>query len=467
MTSLGCRGGSLPLYGLWVAPLLCGATQAWPDVPVTHWARQAVISLTNQQMIAGFPDGRFHGGRQLSRYETAALLLRAQSAVQGWQTLQVGRMEPATAWQDIPQSHWARPIVETTVDGFGWLSAWPGVKSGWFNGDKPATRHELALAIASLLPDEPLAGDTGAADSPAWASRAVASVRQTGVMVGDPDGRFHGERRLTRYEAAVAVAKAVALAREAMAVANSPNDPVPLEAVEPVADQQPDPTPMASLLPPVRSQAVNLPRLTLGFGPEFLSELGEASLGEARGWAIASSQLQADWADGPLALTAGWRYAMYGLSRPMGEVLARQDHQLVAGAGYRWLWGHGERAGEMRLLGLGSFLGRQNGADSSDDLLAMDLQAFGLGAGTQWRWPIAHRLVATARTEFYPLLGAQFGPSGAVTGQLGAVTAGVGLDWYLHRMSVGLGYRLRYVYDGERRYSQWANGLNLQAGLAF
>jgi hypothetical protein len=34
-------------------------------------------------------------------------------------------------------------------------------------------------------------------------------------------------------------------------------------------------------------------------------------------------------------------------------------------------------------------------------------------------------------------------------------------------LSLGIGYRLRHLYDGQQRFSQWANGLQIKAALAF
>src|SRR5690606_18356135 len=140
-------------------------------------------------------------------YETAALLLEAQSRHQGWQSLRADRQSSTVVWHDVPPGHWARAVVET-MGTFGWVDAWPGLSSGWFSGAKPASRYDLAVAVASLLPEDP-AGPLPAAGTPAWAAPAVARMQRLGIMVGDPDGRFHGERTLTRYEAAVALAKAI------------------------------------------------------------------------------------------------------------------------------------------------------------------------------------------------------------------------------------------------------------------
>ena len=458
-----------------------GALSAWPDVPTGHWARTGLESMTARGVLAGYPDGRFGGSERVTRYELAAMLARAWPLRTGPQPAsEYGR---AGAWQDVPGGHWARASLVWLVDGIGLLGEWPGVLEGHFRGIKPIDRFELAVAVAAMLPIAAGTGDDGDGQGPAWARAAVRRVLASGVLVGFPDGQFHGERLVSRYEAALAFHKALQVpAPEPVAAADlaipagsaipvGPSDDRPSGVAGPSVTGPGSPPGMTPGGEPGLVEATprpfNLPRVSLSFLPEYLSELADPAHGEATGWAMASSAVQADWADGPLTLSGLWRIAQYGLKGSSGSLLARQDYQLSGAAGYRWRWGEPDRQGEIGVFGLGTYLGRRSSGSTVDDLLGMDLQAFGLGLGTQLRWPVAPRLVAVARAEYLPVLGAQFGPTGAVSGQLGLVQTVVGLDWYLDRLSLGLGYRLRYLYDGQQHYSQWANGMQLKAGLAF
>ncbi|MBC7541692.1 MAG: S-layer homology domain-containing protein [Candidatus Sericytochromatia bacterium] len=440
-----------------------GARASWPDVLMGHWAQPGIDSMAARGLLAGYPDGRFVGTGRVTRYELAALLART------WPMRARGVPEAAgTAgwiWQDVPARHWARASLVWLVDGLGALRAWPGLETGYFSGAKPADRYELAVAVAAMLPMGP-ATEAGPEPGPAWARSAVQRVQASGVLVGFPDGRFHGERLVTRYEAALAFHKALLLPvvpqPEMAPAALMPIAPLPTGP--PVVVVDPGPVP---LVPEATPRPFNLPRVSLSFLPEYISELADTARGEATGWSMASSAVQADWADGPLTLQGLWRIAQYGVRVPAGPLQARQEYQFSGAAGYRWRWGSADRQSEVGVFGLGTYFGRRASGVTTDDLIGMDLQAFGLGIGAQLRWPVAHRLVAVARTEFLPLLGAQFGSSGGVSGQLGLVQSMIGLDWYLDRLSLGLGYRLRYLYDGQQHYSQWANGLQLKAGLAF
>ena len=430
----------------------------WPDLPPHHWASAGVIALSTAGLVRGFPDGRFHGAASLTRYELAALLDRSGSCRPAGSL--PGGSGGHPSWRDLPQAHWARQAVVRLVDELGVLRPWPGVALGYFSGDQPATRYELAVALAGVLPDEgPSTPDDSAPD---WAATAVARVRAAGVLVGFPDGRFHGERPVSRYEATMALYKALQLPP---APEPSPTPPTPVAVPVVSGGEAPVVVSVSPLPDPASPPRVNWPRVSFSFLPEYVSELATASRGEAAGWALASGATEAEWADGPLVLAGSGSIAEYGLHEPTGTLLARQETQLGLAVGYRWYWGREARRGEVQLLGLGQYLGRHAAGASPGDLIAMDLQGFGLGLGVQWRWPVASHLVATARGDYLPVIGAQFG-DGTISGQLGLVQARLGLEWYAERLCLGLGYRLRYLYDGQQTYSQWGNGLVLTVGMA-
>jgi hypothetical protein len=468
----GCRsaGGRLRRWraaagiglGSWLS---LGASQAWPDVPADHWARAGVTAMAARGLLAGRPDGRFDGSCRLTRYELAALVAR----VLPLRPMSLsGRPPLLVSWQDLPEHHWARPSLVWLTGGLGLLREWPGLAIGYFSGDRPASRFELAVALAPLLPPQDEAGTV--AGTPAWAVPSLRRTQAHGVLTGFPDGQFHGERAVTRYEAALAFHKALAVPwTDPPGDTPDTADPAPAPVAsalptEPAVDGPTAPA-LGLTVPPAPTQA-NLPRLAVSFLPEYLSEMTDPTRGEATGWAMASTGLQADWAEGPLTVSGLWRIAQYGLRQSGGALQARLDQQMTASVGYRWQFGKGRHDGEISLLGLGTYWGRR-ASGTADDLLGMDLQAFGIGMGVQLRWPVAYRLVASARGEYLPVLGAQFGPAAGVSGQLGLVQAAIGLDWYLDRLSLGLGYRLRHLYDGQQHFSQWANGLQLKAALAF
>lgn len=51
----------------------------FPDVPENHWAYEAVSRLAGNGIVEGYEDGRYHGERQMTRYEMAEIIYNALS----------------------------------------------------------------------------------------------------------------------------------------------------------------------------------------------------------------------------------------------------------------------------------------------------------------------------------------------------------------------------------------------------
>ena len=54
-------------------------SKEFPDVPANHWAYEAVSKLAGNDIVAGYPDGEFHGDRTMTRYEMAEIIYKAMS----------------------------------------------------------------------------------------------------------------------------------------------------------------------------------------------------------------------------------------------------------------------------------------------------------------------------------------------------------------------------------------------------
>ena len=54
-------------------------SKEFPDVPANHWAYEAVSRLAGSGIVEGYEDGKYHGERQLTRYEMAEIIYNALS----------------------------------------------------------------------------------------------------------------------------------------------------------------------------------------------------------------------------------------------------------------------------------------------------------------------------------------------------------------------------------------------------
>ena len=54
-------------------------SKEFPAVPADHWAYEAVSRLAGNGIIEGYEDGKYHGERQMTRYEMAEIIFKALS----------------------------------------------------------------------------------------------------------------------------------------------------------------------------------------------------------------------------------------------------------------------------------------------------------------------------------------------------------------------------------------------------
>lgn len=117
--------------------------------------------------------------------------------------------EQPQSFADV-QNHWAKAAIEEAV-ALGFVK---GYEDHTFKPDGHVTRAQLAVILAGALKLEQAAdvADTpDQADIPGYAAAAVAQVRAAGLLVGDADGAFRPNAKLTRAELASIVARAAGL----------------------------------------------------------------------------------------------------------------------------------------------------------------------------------------------------------------------------------------------------------------
>lgn len=190
-----------------VALLICTALVGWTPSPVfaqtayndvspDHWSYQALSYLQAEEVLQGFPKGHFNGSQTLVRYEFAQgilsglannveedsehgrsieLILRAlvneyadqlcevsdfryaqdwvtpvlsvHMAKQNAQAATGEKQAVPSAYDDIPRTHWAYGALDYLADS-GTLEGYP---EDFFKGDRTLTRYEFAQAVARLL----------------------------------------------------------------------------------------------------------------------------------------------------------------------------------------------------------------------------------------------------------------------------------------------------------------------------
>ena len=203
-----------------VMAMPAAAQTKFSDVGSNYWASQYVMSLNEANVIGGYPDGTFRPENQMTRAEFASILAGAFA--------QPTVRQPIT-FSDVPADHWAAGAVSMAY-ARGFLSGYP---DGTFGLDKPITRLEVLLSLASGLGIE-TSGNTAEliktfADNgqiPSWAADAIAAATDNDLIVNYPEAqRLNPGRNATRGEIAAIAYQALVNKGEAAAIA-SPYLPV-------------------------------------------------------------------------------------------------------------------------------------------------------------------------------------------------------------------------------------------------
>ena len=173
---------TLPLAQLAFAPMaFAQSTTRFSDVQSSYWASQYVRSLTDANIISGFPDATFRPDAQMTRAQFASILSGgfAKAAVRS----------PIT-FSDVPANHWAAGAIASAYSK-GFLSGYP---DGTFGLDQPITRLEVLVALANGLglqsstsPAEALAVFSDRAQIPGWATGAIAAATSQRLIVNYPN----------------------------------------------------------------------------------------------------------------------------------------------------------------------------------------------------------------------------------------------------------------------------------------
>ncbi len=74
-------GATVAVSALGLLPKGLAAQEAPKDVPITHWAYDAVRELVRLGVIEGYPDGTFKGKQPMTRYEFAIAVMRLLDAI--------------------------------------------------------------------------------------------------------------------------------------------------------------------------------------------------------------------------------------------------------------------------------------------------------------------------------------------------------------------------------------------------
>ncbi len=157
---------------------------AFEDVPDGYWASCDINTLTDNNVIAGYPDRTFKPNLPVSRAEMATLVVKGFN-------LNDDVTCPNNMFKDVPQSHWANKTIAKAVSN-GLMAGYP---NNMFKPNQPISRAEafsiMAKGINCPMDDckaeEVLNKYCDGNKVPDWAKVPVAKVLETGGISDFPN----------------------------------------------------------------------------------------------------------------------------------------------------------------------------------------------------------------------------------------------------------------------------------------
>lgn len=162
-----------------------------------HWAEANIKKLVELGAISGYPDGTFKPNATITRAEFATILVKAF------------KLAPSTSkvFADTA-NHWAKADISA--------AAAAGIVNGYsatqFGPNDQITREQMAVMIAKAAKLAAAKNGKTFADKAqisAWASAAIASASENGIISGYPDNSFKPKATATRAEAVTVIVKAL------------------------------------------------------------------------------------------------------------------------------------------------------------------------------------------------------------------------------------------------------------------
>ncbi|RRJ64178.1 multifunctional 2',3'-cyclic-nucleotide 2'-phosphodiesterase/5'-nucleotidase/3'-nucleotidase [Paenibacillus oralis] len=189
--------------------LVSGKKHRFADVN-GHWAEQAVDKLASKLLVEGVGETRFEPGREMTRAEFTALLVRG---------LGLTPTQEANVFSDVEAGNSLAGEIAAAVE-FGLVT--PDA-TGAFKPNERITRAEMAVMVAKAMrlvkdgnadTDGEMSAGTSADTAllarftdrlaiPDWAAADVAWLVEQGIMQGDNRGAFAPNGHTTRAQAAI------------------------------------------------------------------------------------------------------------------------------------------------------------------------------------------------------------------------------------------------------------------------
>ncbi len=149
--------------------------------------RVKVTTDIDQPVFNGFPDGKFHPERLLTRAQTAAIVARVK---------ELPPPSSVGSYQDVPADHWAYGYIQK-VTATGYMKG----NGGLFRPDQPISRAEFIVLMLRVKGIEPIPLNSFS-ESKGWAKQAIETSKALKYIDGYGNDTFVPNGYMTREEIA-------------------------------------------------------------------------------------------------------------------------------------------------------------------------------------------------------------------------------------------------------------------------
>ena len=175
-------------FALFVSPAFASyeleqGPDSYPDLPVDHWAYEAVTFLTDKKVVVGYPDGLYRPDQKVTRGEFSTMVIKA-----------LGLYEKDTPeifdYKDT-QNHWANRNIQV-ASYYGLVKGYPG---GYFYPNRDVTRLEALTIILNALSPENINTEQAKhfvsiykdySEIPNWALISTGQAQMLGLVYNTP-----------------------------------------------------------------------------------------------------------------------------------------------------------------------------------------------------------------------------------------------------------------------------------------
>lgn len=177
-----------------------GASEAlaanFPDVPETHKNAKAIQALKDAGIISGYGDGNFKPAKEISRAETAAIILKSAGVT-------VAKTAAKLPFTDVPEDAWFFPMIQKAVV----LEKIKGYEDKTFRPNNAVTLPEaVALTLSFLdipfksIPVEDVIYE--GLDTKDWYAKQMQYGKNFNLIEPDSEGKIDPAKKLTRAQVA-------------------------------------------------------------------------------------------------------------------------------------------------------------------------------------------------------------------------------------------------------------------------